>query len=201
MWFSCNNHHYLVTTFNDTGRICNDDECFLPPLLRQRCYSSVRVHTYHHWITALESFRYLASWRRIYKGVKYCLYKHCTTSCPHTDDILGRLWLWQRTLSHFLIHRFYSYINGLSPLDSFHAQGFRFFRKQWLVRQSSVFPWGASWICLSMTPRQGSLPPVTPATAPRTPPGWTATGALVSVSPPGWNLSIETDRPNHFKSI
>lgn len=78
----------FVSPFDDTGRICNDDECFLQSLLKLWLII-LSVYTYHHWITALELFRYLASpggGKPLYKPLclqlKCCLYKHWA-SCTH----------------------------------------------------------------------------------------------------------------------
>lgn len=81
--------------------------------------------------------------------------------------------------------------SAFSLLGSIHFQGFWccFTRnaqdRRWLPRPSSVFPSGASWICLNKMRRQRRGPPrfTPPAPPPRhTPPGWTATGVHAYVS-------------------
>lgn len=72
-----------VSQFDDTGRIGNDDECFLRSFLKLWGFFS-QFTPNHHWVSALELFRYSAEEEAIYKRAP-CVCSLWSAVCVNTE--------------------------------------------------------------------------------------------------------------------
>lgn len=182
-WFSSNNYHYLFPSLT-----IRDESVMMTSVSFTHCWcSAVFSSVFPHLPSLGDSTRAIQvlSGGGGFISEQPCVCSHWSAVCVNTEPsahsancVFGQCVKWIRSLDR---ERYYFECSLLFAQNKLGLHT----RTRWLQRANSVFPSGASWICLRRMRRQRRgphrfTPPAPPARP--TSPGWTATGAPAYVS-------------------